>query len=75
MLWRSKPCRSLLMKELLLQEEVEDVGDFEEEAEVEDANFLTIKEHNLTRRVWNVITVTSLATISMNALTKRRKPR
>jgi hypothetical protein len=46
------------------------MGDFEEEAE--DANFPTIKEHNLIRRVWNVIIVTSLATISMNALTKRR---
>jgi hypothetical protein len=57
--------------------EVEDLGDFEEEAEAEaeDTNFPTIKEYNLIRRVWNVTIVTSLATISTNALTKRRKPR
>jgi hypothetical protein len=55
------------------------LGDFEEEAEAEaeaeDANFPTIKEYNLIRRVWNVTIVTSVATISTNAMTKRRKPR
>ncbi|XP_008245655.1 PREDICTED: uncharacterized protein LOC103343796 [Prunus mume] len=41
----------------------------------EDTSFPTIKDHNLTRQVWNAFTVTSLSTINMNALTKRRKLR
>lgn len=53
--------------------EAEDVVNFEEKEKVDDANFHTIKEHYLIRIIWNVITVTSLATSNMNALTRRRK--